>query len=90
MKTLEQILTKQPFFQDLPEENIRSIAGQAKIVLYKEGDVLFKEGEHAGKFYLVIKGKVALETYAPGKGPVILQTVEDGEILGWSWLVDPH
>jgi CRP-like cAMP-binding protein len=90
MKNLELILAKHPFFQNIPEENIRSIAGLAKIVQFMEGDVLFKEGGDADKFYLIIKGKVALETFAPGKGAVTLQTVEDGEMLGWSWLVAPY
>ncbi|MBB3058807.1 Crp/Fnr family transcriptional regulator [Mucilaginibacter gotjawali] len=90
MKTLELAIAKHPFFDDLPEEDIRSIAGQANIVNFKEGDVLFKEGDDADKFYLIIKGKVALETYTPGRGVINIQTVEDGEMLGWSWLVAPY
>jgi CRP/FNR family transcriptional regulator, cyclic AMP receptor protein len=26
----------------------------------------------------------------PGTGPVVIQTVGPGELLGWSWLVPPH
>ena len=35
-------------------------------------------------------GQVALETVVPGRGAVILQTLHDGELLGWSWLVPPY
>lgn len=90
MKTPELAIAKHPFFHDLPEEDIRIIAGQANVVNFNEGDVLFKEGEDADKFYLIIKGKVALETYSAGRGVINIQTVEDGEMLGWSWLVAPH
>ena len=90
MKNLEQTLANHPFFYNFPEEYLQRIAGQAQILQYKEGDVLFNEGGKADKFYLVIRGKVVLGTYAPGKGAIILQTVEDGEMLGWSWLVAPY
>jgi CRP-like cAMP-binding protein len=90
MKTTELTLAEQPFFQGLSKENIRTIARYAKIMHANGGDLLFQEGGHAGNFYVIIKGKVALETYAPGWGTITLQTVEDGEILGWSWLIDPY
>ncbi|MDR3695939.1 cyclic nucleotide-binding domain-containing protein [Mucilaginibacter sp.] len=90
MKTLELAIAKHPFFHDLPAEDISIIAGLANVVNFKEGDVLFKEGADADKFYLVIQGKVALEAYNPGRGIITIQTVEDGEMLGWSWLVPPY
>jgi hypothetical protein len=33
---------------------------------------------------------VALEVTAPGRAPLVVQTLGAGEILGWSWLVPPH
>jgi len=33
---------------------------------------------------------VALEICPPGKAPVTVQTVSEGEILGWAWLVPPY
>ena len=90
MKTIELTIAEQPFFQGLPEENIRVIAGYSKILRANGGDLLFQEGGHAGNFYIIIKGKVALETYAPGQGAITIQTVEGGEILGWSWLIAPY
>ena len=35
-------------------------------------------------------GDVALETYAPQRGAVTIETVHDGDLLGWSWLVPPY
>jgi CRP-like cAMP-binding protein len=49
-----------------------------------------REGDPADAFYVIRAGAVALETAVPGRGPVMLQTLHDGEILGWSWLVAPH
>ncbi|HEY8782235.1 MAG TPA: cyclic nucleotide-binding domain-containing protein [Mucilaginibacter sp.] len=89
MKNLELMLAKHPFLHGLSDEYIREIAGHAMIFKFDEGDILFDEGEPANKFYLIIKGKVAITTFAPNKG-ITIQTVEDGEMLGWSWLVAPY
>jgi CRP/FNR family cyclic AMP-dependent transcriptional regulator len=90
MKNLELILAKHPFFHGIPKEYPLRIARLAKIVQFKQGDILFKEGENADKFCLIIKGTVAIETLAAAGSAVIIQTVEDGEMLGWSWLVAPY
>ena len=49
-----------------------------------------REGEPADAFYVIRDGAVALETAVPGRGPAVLHTVHDGELLGWSWLVPPY
>ena len=48
------------------------------------------EGEDASRFYIIPEGKVALETVGPRPEPVTIQTVEAGEVLGWSWLFPPY
>lgn len=90
MKNQELILAKHPFFQSMPEEYTHSVAMLAKTVDFEEGDILFEEGEEANKFYLIIKGRVAIKTFLANKGVITIQTVEDGEILGWSWFVPPY
>jgi CRP-like cAMP-binding protein len=59
-------------------------------VRFDAGEVIFREGEEANKFYLIRQGKVAVEMFAPSRGPIILQTLGEGEVLGWSWLVAPY
>ena len=42
-------------------------------------------------FYLIERGRVALETpFIPGKGVIIVETLDAGEVLGWSWLFPPY
>jgi hypothetical protein len=31
-----------------------------------------------------------VETHIPQKGPVVIRSREEGEVLGWSWLVPPY
>jgi len=55
-----------------------------------EFSYIFREGEEANEFYIIRDGKVSLEIVSPGKEPIIIQTLESGEVLGWSWLVPPY
>ena len=54
------------------------------------GQLLFREGDPADTFYLVRHGSVALETFVPARGPVMIETLEAGEVVGWSWLFPPY
>ncbi len=54
------------------------------------GETLFREGEPADVFYLVRRGRVALELYVPARGPITVETVDAGDVVGWSWLFPPY
>jgi CRP-like cAMP-binding protein len=90
MQTMDQILAEQPFFVDLDHAAITLIAGCARNMHVEAGAYLFREGEDADVFFVVRHGRVALELHSPAGGTRLLDTVEDGEVLGWSWLVPPH
>jgi CRP-like cAMP-binding protein len=59
-------------------------------VRFDGGQYLFHEGEEAEKFFLIRHGRIALEVFTPDRGPITIQTLEPGDILGWSWLVPPY
>ena len=31
-----------------------------------------------------------MEIFVPGRGHVVIETLEAGDVLGWSWLVPPY
>jgi CRP-like cAMP-binding protein len=62
----------------------------ASNVRFNAGDMIFREGGEADTFYLIRHGRVALETAAPQVGSVIIRTVDEGEVLGFSWMVAPY
>jgi CRP/FNR family cyclic AMP-dependent transcriptional regulator len=90
MRTLESYLEGHPFLQGLESKYIKLIVGCASNVRFKAGEFIFREGEEANQFFLVRKGSVALELFAPGRGPLTIQTLGEGEVLGWSWLIPPY
>jgi CRP/FNR family cyclic AMP-dependent transcriptional regulator len=90
MQTLESFLAEHPFFSGLEARYIQLIVGCASNVRFHAGEYIYREGEAAHQFYLIRHGKVALEIFAPGRGPLTIQTLGPGEVLGWSWLVPPY
>lgn len=90
MHTLEPYLAGHPFLQGLEPNYIKLIVGCASNIRFNPGEFVFREGEEANQFYLIRHGAVALEIFAPGRGPITIQTLGEGEILGWSWLIPPY
>ena len=90
MRTLETLITDSPVFGGLDDAQLALIAGCGRNVTFEAGERLFREGDVADSFFLVRHGIVALDTYVPNRGPLMVDTVEAGEIVGWSWLVPPH
>jgi len=90
IETLEPILKEHPFFKDLAENYFKLIVGCASNTRVKMGEIFIKEGDTADKFYLVRHGSVAIDIMAGQERPITIQTVRDGDILGWSWLIPPH
>ena len=89
-RTIDQILADYPFFQEFSPEYLQLIAGCGQNAHFKADTYLFKEGETASHFYILRHGRVALETHIPGPGMVTLQTIDTGEVVGWSWLCPPY
>jgi len=88
MQSLEAILKEQSFFKGLPAKYIDFIVGCASHVVFKPGQVILRETEAADKFYLIRSGNVAIYIEQPRE--ITIQTIHEGDILGWSWLIPPH
>jgi len=90
METLRGILAEHPFLTGLEDCHLDLLVGCASNVRFDVGQFILREGEEANQFYLIRHGKVALEVSAPGHGPIIILTLGESEVLGWSWLVPPY
>jgi CRP-like cAMP-binding protein len=90
VQTIDQLIAEAPTFAGLSPEQLEFIAGCAWNERVEAGTYLLREGEPAERFYLIRRGVAALEINAPGRGPLVIQTLQDGEIVGWSWLFAPY
>jgi CRP-like cAMP-binding protein len=90
METLDALLRDVPFFDGLAQADLELVAGCGSNVHFREDELLFADGDQADVFYVLRHGSVALETFVPGRGAVPIETLEAGEVLGWSWLFAPY
>jgi CRP/FNR family cyclic AMP-dependent transcriptional regulator len=89
MKTIDQYLPEHPFFHGLDAATTDLLAGCAVNATFRSGEFLIREGESADNFYVIRHGRVAIEARTPGPG-FIVDTVDDGDVVGWSWVVPPY
>ncbi len=87
---LAQLVAHHPLFEGLPGDIAVHVAGCARNVAFATGHLLLAEGAPADTFYLVRRGRVALEVHAPGQGSLVLETIGVGQPVGWSWLFPPY
>ena len=90
IKNLEPVLKEHPFFQGLAQKYIELLVGCASNVRFDAGKLICTTGSPADHFFIVRSGKVAVEVNLPQLEPMTIETLEDGDVLGWSWLFPPH
>ena len=56
---------------------------------FDPGAMLLREGEEAATIFLITRGRVAIEIHAPSVGPIVIDTVEPGHVVGLSWIAAP-
>jgi len=77
------ILKAHPFTEGFWPDHIARLAAMGSQTRFRQGELIFREGDHSSFFYLLITGNVALEVISPGR-PVRVATLYAGEVLGWS------
>ena len=87
---LEEIVRAHPFSAGMSDEHISLLTGCAKNARFRQGEFLIREGEDADAFFWIREGKVALELHAPPGGTIQIDSRKAGDLLGWSWIVEPY
>lgn len=79
-----------PFVRGLSAEALATLASCAMPTTFEAGQLIFREGEIANRFYLVLEGSVQLEAEATDRPAVPVDQLGAGDVLGWSWLLPPY
>jgi CRP/FNR family transcriptional regulator, cyclic AMP receptor protein len=90
MRTIADLLEQEPALGALAPAHRATIAGCARNRVAEPGEELMREGDPADAFFVVREGGVAIVMQVPGRGEVTLETLQSGDLLGWSWLVPPY
>ena len=71
---------------------LESLAPISQFVILEKGEWLFHEGDAANALYLIDQGTVDLKLKLDEKQAIYatLTILRDGEMLGWSAIVDPY
>lgn len=90
MKHIADLVAEHPIFADLDDADRQLIAGCGRNVTFKPGELLTREGAAANEFFAIRKGKVAIGTHVPHLGDAVIETLDAGDVVGWSWLFPPY
>jgi CRP-like cAMP-binding protein len=90
IRDLGVVLKEHPFFRGLHPKYIDLLTGCATNVKFDAGELICRAGSDANHFFIIRAGKVAVEVNLPQIAPMTIHTLEDGDVLGWSWLFPPY
>jgi CRP-like cAMP-binding protein len=83
-------LTEHPFTREFPSSVLERLADVGTAVHYSPTELVLKKGERADRFLLIVHGKATVVIDGHDGRREVLQTLGPGEVVGWSWLLDPN
>lgn len=89
-RQLYPLIAEQPLFKGLSVHQLQVLADSAMKVEFKTEESIFQEGAPANRFYVILEGKVVLESEVKERAVIPIQTLGPGDNLGWAWLFPPH
>lgn len=85
-----EILRRYPYFAQIGDESLKAVAMLAEERCVPAGKDLFGEGDPATALNVIVKGQVNIQ-YRLGNGELrAVDTLVNGDILGWSAIVEPY
>jgi len=90
LSSLVNSLRRHPFVRDLAEAHVRTLASCTTERRFQKGEYLWRQGDPAEVFYLIRDGTISLGIVIPGEGPLHVESVTKGEVLGLSWMLPPY
>jgi len=89
-RSTNELFVRHQLFGDFPAEYLDVLVETTSELTVESGQVIFREGDDADRFFLILEGGVSLEAFSLQHGPITVQTLEPGDVFGWSVLVPPH
>jgi CRP-like cAMP-binding protein len=89
-QSIAEYLSAHDFFSEFSADLLEFLCECSSSHEIKKGQLLFRQGEDADKFYVVRTGLISLQMPAI-MGPTLeIQTLDADQVLGWSWLISPY
>lgn len=88
--SLYALIAQQRFFKGFNADQLQLLTDAAMEMSFEPGQSILQEGSPANRFYLILEGKVVLESELKEGEVLPIQTLGPGDDLGWSWLFPPY
>jgi CRP-like cAMP-binding protein len=85
-----EYLSAHEFFSEFSDDLLKFLNECSSTHEIKKGQILFRQGENADKFYVVRTGLISLQMPAIIGPALEIQTLDKDQVLGWSWLISPY
>lgn len=90
VKTVAEFVREHALFDGMQSAQVDFIAGCGQLKRFAAGDYLVRESDPADHCYLIVEGRVVIETHRHNQPPAPLLTLNANDIIGWSWLIPPY
>jgi len=88
-QSIQKELAAAPVFKGLADDYVKRLAAHAEAVEVDNGTVVFRAGDPAERFFLLVDGEVSIEIPAVAGPRLQVQRLAPVRVLGWSWLLPP-
>lgn len=89
-QTIREALDSAPVFAGMDPDHLERLAAAAAEKNVEAGTCLFRSGEKAEHFYLLLDGEISIEIPAVAGPTLTVQHLTPVRVLGWSWLLPPY
>lgn len=81
-------LRKNRLFREFNDHELDMVRMVTEEVIFRDGDLIIKEGDPGKRLYLVAEGKCSVTTEVPGAGTEEIKLMEPGEFFGEMSLIE--
>jgi CRP/FNR family transcriptional regulator, cyclic AMP receptor protein len=85
-----EYLSEHDFFSGFDDGILKFLCDCSSEFAIKKGQILFRQGENADKFYVIRSGLISIQMPAIMGPSLEIQTLRKDQVLGWSWLISPY
>jgi CRP/FNR family transcriptional regulator, cyclic AMP receptor protein len=87
---LAKAITGHHFVEGMKPAHLKKLVDAAMFKKFERDELVFREGDPANRFYLICRGKVALESRRNDESAPLIEFLGEDDVLGWSWLFPPY
>jgi CRP-like cAMP-binding protein len=86
----KEVLKRIDDFKSFTDEELEKLAQISRIKVYKEDEIIFREGEKESSFYIILKGCISVFKYNERNEEIVLGKICSGGVMGETAIVNKN